>query len=152
MKLRSLVTGAAILALSASAALAATPTHNPRHHNNRLARSMAANEPAQPIAYSKLDAYLKASPAQQKNGNWGLDTSTAAAASGAGANASAMAPSGSSTATTGAAPAAEPAPSASAPSTTSSGSEATPPASTPNANQPATPPPDNSGGQSNTPK
>jgi molybdate transport system ATP-binding protein len=136
MKLRSLVTGAAVLALCASAALAATPTHNPRHHNNRLARSIAANEPAQPIAYSKLDAYLKASPAEKKNGNWGLDASTASTATtGPGSNASAMAPNGSSTATTSAEPAAESAPS-----------------STPSANQPATPPPDNAGSQSSTPK
>ena len=93
MKLRSLVTGAAVLALGAGAALAATPTHNPRHHNNRLARSQAMNEPAQPIAYSKLDAYLKASPAEKKNGSWGLDTSTASTATtGPGSNASATAP------------------------------------------------------------
>jgi len=92
MKLRSLVTGAAVLALCAGAASAAT--HNPRHHSNRLARSQAMNEPTQPIAYSKLDAYLKASPAEKKNGSWGLDTSTAStAATGPGANASAMAPS-----------------------------------------------------------
>ena len=94
MKLRSLVTCAAVLALCANAALAATPTHNPRHHNNRLARSQAMNEPAQPIAYAKLDDYLKASPAEQKNGSWGLDTSTASTATtGPGSNASAMAPS-----------------------------------------------------------
>ena len=93
MKLRSLVTGAAVLALCANAALAATPTHNPRHHNNRLARSQAMNEPAQPIAYAKLDDYLKASPAEQKNGSWGLDTSTASTATtGPGSNASATAP------------------------------------------------------------
>ena len=93
MKLRSLVTGAAVLALGAGAALAATPTHNPRHHNNRLARSQAMNEPAQPIAYAKLDDYLKASPAEQKNGSWGLDTSTASTATtGPGSNASATAP------------------------------------------------------------
>ena len=93
MKLRSLVTCAAVLALCANAALAATPTHNPRHHNNRLARSQAMNEPAQPIAYAKLDDYLKASPAEQKNGSWGLDTSTASTATtGPGSNASATAP------------------------------------------------------------
>jgi hypothetical protein len=111
MKLRSLVTGAAILALCAGAASAAT--HNPRHHSNRLARSQAMNEPAQPIAYSKLDTYLKASPAEKKNGNWGLDTSTAStAATGPGSNASAMAPSGGSTVTTGAPATPEAAPSA----------------------------------------
>ena len=51
------------------------------------------NEPAQPIAYAKLDDYLKASPAEQKNGSWGLDTSTASTATtGPGSNASATAP------------------------------------------------------------
>ena len=112
MKLRSLVTGAAVLALCANAALAATPTHNPRHHNNRLARSQAMNEPAQPIAYAKLDDYLKASPAEQKNGSWGLDTSTASTATtGPGSNASATAPANQA-ASPSSPPAAEAAPSA----------------------------------------
>jgi hypothetical protein len=77
---RTLVTGAVVLALSAGAALAdPTPTHNPRHHNNRLARSVAMNEPSQPIAYSKLDAYMKASPSEKAHGSWGLDTAAAQA-------------------------------------------------------------------------
>jgi len=78
MKLRSLVTGVAILALFASAAQAVTPTHHPQHRNNRLARSNAMNAPAQPVAYSKLDAYEKASPAEREKGNWGLETAPTA--------------------------------------------------------------------------
>jgi hypothetical protein len=80
MKLVSLVTCTAVLAVCADAALAGpTPTHNPRHYNNRLARSIAMNEPAQPVAYAKLDAYLKASPSERAHGAWGLDNSTQAA-------------------------------------------------------------------------
>lgn len=78
MTLRALVTSAAVLALCASAAQAAT--HNPRHHSNRLARSQAMNAPTQPIAYSKLEAYEKASPAERAQGDWGLGTSAAPAA------------------------------------------------------------------------
>jgi len=73
MNSRWLVTGAALAALCANAALAApTPTHNPRHYNNRLARSIAMNQPAQPVAYTKLDAYMKASPSEKAHGDWGL--------------------------------------------------------------------------------
>jgi len=128
MKLRSLVTGVAILALCASAAQAVTPTHHPQHRNNRLARSNAMNAPAQPIAYSKLDAYLKASPSEREKGNWGLGASTASTApTGPGANASATAPAASAPTTP---PAAEAAPSSGAPSgstsATAPGAEAAP--------------------------
>jgi hypothetical protein len=80
-----MVTGAAVLAVCASTALAGpTPTHNPRHYNNRLARSIAMNEPAQPVAYSKLDAYLKASPSEREKGSWGLEGQAPTASEGSG--------------------------------------------------------------------
>ncbi|HEY1427571.1 MAG TPA: hypothetical protein VGF50_12930 [Caulobacteraceae bacterium] len=80
MKLGRLITAAAILALCASAAQAAKPTHNPRHRRNQLARSIAMNAPPQPVAYSKLDAYEKASPKEQASGDWGLGGGAAAEA------------------------------------------------------------------------
>ena len=90
MKLRSLAAGVAIVALCAGAAQAATHHHR---HARSAAREGKLVEPATPIAYSKLDDYLKASPAKQRSGNWGLDTGMAASAeTGGGANVAATAP------------------------------------------------------------
>ena len=76
MNLRLLTAGAAIVALTAGAAAAAT-----HHHHRHAAKSAGAYaEPAQPIAYSKLDSYLHASAAQRKGGSWAIDTQQAAAA------------------------------------------------------------------------
>ena len=78
MKMQVLA-GAAVLALIATAdASAAT----------KKAGSYAA--PSQPIAYSKLDSYLKASPSQRAKRDW--SGGSAASASNAGANVSATTP------------------------------------------------------------
>ena len=73
MKFPILMAGAAVIALCAGAASAATST-------------FAA--PSQPVAYSKLDAYLKATPRQRAKGDWTNDQ-TAAAQTGTPTNASA---------------------------------------------------------------
>ena len=82
MKLHTLLAGAAALALIAGGAHAAT-------------KKSAGNyaEPSQPIAYSKLDSYLKASSHSRKTKDWALDTQAAAAAAapGSAANTSATA-------------------------------------------------------------
>jgi len=84
MKLQVLLAGAAALALVAGGAHAAT-------------KKSAGNyaEPSQPIAYSKLDSYLKSSAHSRKTQDWTLGAQTAAAAApGSAANASATAPTG----------------------------------------------------------
>jgi molybdate transport system ATP-binding protein len=82
MKLYVLAASAAALALTAGAAAAATSTGSGKYA-----------EPKQPIAYSKLDAYLKATPRQRAKGDWSLDQTAANnAATGTAANASATAP------------------------------------------------------------
>jgi hypothetical protein len=85
MKLQFLLVGAAALALAAGASHAAT-------------KKSAGNyaEPSQPIAYSKLDSYLKSSAHSRKAKDWtlGSQTAAAAAAPGSAANASATAPTG----------------------------------------------------------
>ena len=89
MTYKLLVTGTAIAVLAAGAAQAATH----RHHaaNTTGARS----ETGQMVAYTKYDAWLKATPYQRAHGDWGLDTQAAAAAAqNAAANASATAPQG----------------------------------------------------------
>jgi hypothetical protein len=84
MKIQVLVAGVAAIALAATGASAAT-----KHHAASTGGKYA--EPSQPIAYSKLDAYLKATPSQRAKGDWSND-STTAAATGSGADVSATAP------------------------------------------------------------
>jgi hypothetical protein len=118
MKLQVVLAGATALALVAGAAQAAT------HHHKASGKSAGVyNEPSQPIAYSKLDSYLKSSSRSRGKQSWGIDNTGMAAgsaATGAAANASATAPQTGMTApTTGVAPAdqgaAAPAPAAAAP-------------------------------------
>jgi hypothetical protein len=77
--------GAAVIALGASAASAAT------HHRHATAESAGRYAPpSQPVAYRKLDAYLKASPSQRARGDWGAESAMAAGAqTGTAANTSA---------------------------------------------------------------
>jgi hypothetical protein len=136
MKFPILMAGAAAIALCAGAASAAT---------HKSANTFAA--PSQPIAYAKLDAYLKATPRQRAQGDWANDQTAAAAQTGTPANASAQsgmnaqapaqndmsAPAGQVTP-----PAA--APDAAPPAADASPAPAAPPASAP---QDSTPPQDN---------
>jgi hypothetical protein len=123
MKNYVLVASAAALALTAGAAIAATSTGSGKYA-----------EPKQPIAYSKLDAYLKATPRQRAKGDWSGDqTASAAPAAGAGANASATAPQTDMTHYT------SPPPAADTPDATA-GAAATPPAPDASAPAAATPP------------
>ena len=121
MKMQVLA-GAAVLALIATAdATAAT----------KKAGAYAA--PSQPVAYSKLDAYLKASPTKRAKGDWSLGpTQTASTAPiGAAANTSAttdMAPTAPASAPDNSATAAQPAPPAQSPPD-QMGAPAAPPAS-----------------------
>ena len=98
MKLQVALAGACVLALAAGTASAAVNHHaaTMRHHHVR-ARASASGRfagPSQPIAYSKLDAYMKASPRARASQSWGLDNTgmAAGATTGAAANASATAP------------------------------------------------------------
>lgn len=70
-----------ILLLAASAAMALTAVAEARPAK----RSAPVAGPPQPIPYSQLDAYLKASPRQRASRNW-----SSAAAMGAATNASAI--------------------------------------------------------------
>jgi hypothetical protein len=84
MTIKTLMAGAAMLALCAGAAHATTHTAGGTYA-----------EPSQPVAYSKLNAYLKASPSHRAKGDWGLaanQTASAAAPTGTPVNASATAP------------------------------------------------------------
>jgi hypothetical protein len=84
MPLKTLFVGAAALALCAGAAHAAT---------HKSGGTYAA--PSQPVAYSKLGAYLKASPSQRAKGDWGASgqaTAAAAAPTGTPVNTAATAP------------------------------------------------------------
>src|ERR1700722_9216104 len=88
MKTQILV-GAAVLALIAGGAASAA-THK--------TSAGAYAEPSQPVAYSKLDTYLKTSPTKRGKQDWsiGSTASASAAPTGASANTSAttsMAPS-----------------------------------------------------------
>jgi hypothetical protein len=127
MKMQVLA-GAAVLALIATAdASAATK------------KAGAYAEPSQPVAYSKLDSYLKASPTKKAKGDWSLASAQSASAApiGGAANTSA---------TTGMAPNAP----ASAPdnsagtdaSSTATGATAAPPATGAPPSPPAQSPPD----------
>ena len=87
MKLYALLAGAAALALTAGAASAATH-HHARHASSASAGSFA--EPKQPVAYSKLDSYLKAGSHARTSKDWSLETGMAAGAqTGTAANAAA---------------------------------------------------------------
>jgi hypothetical protein len=122
MKLQVLVTGAAILALAAGAADAAT--HSKHHAKGGGASLSKYAPPAQPIAYTKLDAYMKASPKERARGDWSNNTAQAAtAATGAAANTSASTPP--------AAPQTPPAAAESAPAAPAAGAQAAPPAQPP---------------------
>jgi hypothetical protein len=85
MKITLLVTGVAAMALAAGAASAVT-----KHHIGASAGGTYA-APAQPVAYDKLNAYLKATPKQRASRDWS-DGSQTAAATAAGVNTSASAP------------------------------------------------------------
>jgi hypothetical protein len=125
MKFHLLLAGAAALAFCAGAASAATSSTGGK---------FAA--PSQPIAYSKLDAYLKATPRQRAKGDWTNDQTAAAAQTGTPANASATAPQSDMTApaapaTPAAQPAAAPADASPAPAAPATPPAATPPAAAP---------------------
>jgi hypothetical protein len=83
MKMQILA-GAAVLALIAGGASAATHTHK---GGQKSAGAYAP--PSQPVAYSKLDAYLKVAPTKRAKQDWSL---ASAAPTGATANTSATAP------------------------------------------------------------
>ncbi len=80
MTLKLLAAGTAIFALAAGAVQAATSAGG------------AYAEPKQPVAYSKLDSYLRASPTRRAHGDWGIGANTASAQTGTSANASVDAP------------------------------------------------------------
>jgi hypothetical protein len=114
MKTMLLIAGAAAVSLTAGVSQAAT------HHRHAAAASAGAYaQPSQPIAYTQLSAYLKASPRQRARGDW---AGQMAAATGSTVNAAAATP---------AAPAAP---------DTAMPSAATPTPTTPDA-APANPPP-----------
>lgn len=83
MNRKALIIGVAIAGLVAGAAQAA------KAHRHAAATESAGAyaEPAQPIAYSNVDAYLKASPKKRAAQNW-----STAAATGSTVNASAQTP------------------------------------------------------------
>lgn len=68
MKTIVLAAGAAALALTAGSALAAKPG----------AKGASVMGPSQPIPYSQLDAYMKASPKQRASKDWSSEASTGA--------------------------------------------------------------------------
>jgi hypothetical protein len=80
MNPKILIAGAAIVAMTAVSAQAASSSH----------KAGAYAEPSQPIAYSSLKAYMKASPSQRAKRDW--SGGSAASASNAGANVSATTP------------------------------------------------------------
>ncbi|HXQ12025.1 MAG TPA: hypothetical protein VN805_13600 [Caulobacteraceae bacterium] len=65
MKTIFLIASATAIGLTAGASQAAS------HHHAGMASAGAYAEPAQPIAYTQLSAYLKASPRAKKTGDWG---------------------------------------------------------------------------------
>lgn len=79
MKLQVLLAGATALALSATVA-----------STSSAATGGKFAEPSQPVAYSKLNSYLKATPRQRTRKSWGLDQ--ASASTGTATNASATTP------------------------------------------------------------
>jgi hypothetical protein len=72
MKMIVLAAGAAAMALTAGTAMAATKRHS---------SAAVASGPPQPIPYTQLDAYLKASPKQRMARNWWAGSDMAAGAS-----------------------------------------------------------------------
>jgi hypothetical protein len=80
MNPKILIAGAAIAAMTAVSAYAASSSHN----------AGAYAGPSQPIAYSSLKSYMKASPSQRAKRDW--SGGSAASASNAGANVSATTP------------------------------------------------------------
>jgi len=149
MKTILLAAGAAALALSAG------PTFAAAHHKHM---AMAVAGPKQPIPYSELNAYLKASPRQRMAKNWWSGENSGALATAGADTASANA-----SATTSASPSlpgdtATSATSATAPSTSSSTGAtsssgapmpSTPPVSTPSTGA-ANPSPTTTPGSSST--
>jgi hypothetical protein len=79
MKLQVLLAGATVLALSAAVASTASAAPGGKYA-----------EPSQPVAYSKLNSYLKATPRQRARKSWALDQS--AASTGTATNTSATTP------------------------------------------------------------
>ncbi len=67
MKTMLLIAGAAAVGLTAGGSQAAS--HH-RHHHAGMASAGAYAEPAQPIAYNQLSAYLKASPRERASNDW----------------------------------------------------------------------------------
>jgi hypothetical protein len=128
--------GAAVFALAAGAAQAAT------HHQRTSGKTAGVySEPSQPVAYSKLDSYLKASSHARTRQSWGLDnTGMAAGAAGSAANASATAPQNDVTQPSGGAAPADQGAAAPAPSTEAPNPPATAPQAAPDtsAQPPAT--------------
>jgi len=70
MKTLALAAGAAALALTAGSALAAKPA----------AKGASVMGPSQPLPYSQLDAYMKASPKERASKDWWSEASTGASA------------------------------------------------------------------------
>ncbi len=70
MKTLALAAGAAALAITAGSALAAKPG----------ARGASVAGPSQPLPYSQMDAYMKASPKQRASKDWWAGASTGASA------------------------------------------------------------------------
>ena len=130
MKLQVVLTGAAGLALAAG-------TVQAKVHHHKIAARMGGSfaEPKQPVAYSRLDTYLRASPRARAKESWGLDNTGMAAgsATGAGANASASAPQNDTTQPSGAVAPADQGAAAPAPSTQAPNPPATAPSSAPQA-------------------
>jgi len=137
MKTVLLAAGAAALALSAGQALANT------HHKHHKGAMASAAGPKQPIPYSELSAYLKASPSQRAKKDWwsgqsAVASNTSAASSGANASATTSgtaaptpSPSASETSPAPAANPSNPAPSSTSGSALPPPSGATPPSDTP---------------------
>ena len=70
MKSFALAAGAAALALTAGSALAAKPA----------AKGASVMGPSQPLPYSQLDAYMKASPKERASKDWWSEANTGASA------------------------------------------------------------------------
>jgi hypothetical protein len=87
MKIVLFMAGAAAVGLTAGASQAAT--HHRTLHHGGMASAGAYAQPQQPVAYSQLSAYLKASPHQRAGRDWGGQM---AAATGSNVNANAAVP------------------------------------------------------------
>lgn len=80
MKAKILLVSAATALMAAGASQAATSRHS----------ASAYAEPSQPVPYSQLGAYMKASPRARASKDWSAGMNTASAATGTAANTSAM--------------------------------------------------------------